>query len=306
MSLRVYNTLSGKKEEFIPIDPPKVGIYACGVTVYDYCHIGHARSAIAFDVIRRYLEFSGYEVTYVRNYTDVDDKIINKSLEEKKDWREIAETYISAHDEDMEALGILQPHSEPRATDYIQHIIAVVSKLEEKGFAYNVEGDVYYEVSKLKQYGKLSGRKPDELRAGARIEVDGRKKDPLDFALWKKSKTGEPVWDSPWGGGRPGWHIECSAMAMAILGETFDIHGGGKDLIFPHHENEIAQSEAANEKPFARYWLHNGFVNIDNEKMSKSLGNFFTIREVLGKYPSEVIPSFFALDPLPEPTGFFR
>lgn len=292
MTLRVYNTLSGKKEVFTPINPPKVGIYACGVTVYDYCHIGHARSAVAFDVIRRYLEFSGYDVTYVRNYTDIDDKIINKSLEEEKDWKEIAETYIRAHDEDMKALGILRAHSEPRATDYIQQIIEVVRILEEKGFAYNVEGDVYYEVAKIKQYGKLSGRKPDELRAGARIDVDERKKDPLDFALWKKSRPGEPVWDSPWGGGRPGWHIECSAMSMSILGETFDVHGGGKDLIFPHHENEIAQSEAANEKPFAKYWLHNGFVNIDNEKMSKSLGNFFTIREVLEKYPAGVIRLF--------------
>ncbi len=292
MTLRVYNTLSGKKEEFIPIDPPKVGLYACGVTVYDYCHIGHARSAVAFDVIRRYLEFSGYEVTYVRNYTDIDDKIIAKSLEENRDWGEIAETYIRVHDEDMDALGILRAHEEPRATDYIPQIIETVNTLVDKEFAYDIDGDVYYEVGKFEPYGKLSGRKPDELKAGARIEVDERKRDPLDFALWKRSKPGEPIWESPWGDGRPGWHIECSAMSMALLGQSFDIHGGGKDLIFPHHENEIAQSEAANDKPFAKYWIHNGFVNIDNEKMSKSLGNFFTIREVLEKYPAEVIRLF--------------
>ncbi len=252
MTLRVYNTLSGKKEEFIPIDPPKVGLYACGVTVYDYCHIGHARSAVAFDVIRRYLEFSGYEVTYVRNYTDIDDKIIAKSLEENRDWGEIAETYIRVHDEDMDALGILRAHEEPRATDYIPQIIETVNTLVDKEFAYDIDGDVYYEVGKFEPYGKLSGRKPDELKAGARIEVDERKRDPLDFALWKRSKPGEPMWESPWGDGRPGWHIECSAMSMALLGQSFDIHGGGKDLIFPHHENEIAQSEAANDKPFAK------------------------------------------------------
>ncbi len=209
MTLRVYNTLSGKKEEFIPITPPKVGMYACGVTVYDYCHIGHARSALAFDVIRRYLEFSGFDVTYVRNYTDIDDKIIAKSLEEGSDWREIADTFIRVHDEDMDALGIMRAHEEPRATDYIPQIIDIVRTLEEKEFAYDIDGDVYYEVSRFEPYGKLSGRKPDELKAGARIEVDERKRDPLDFALWKRSKPEEPMWESPWGKGRPGWHIEC-------------------------------------------------------------------------------------------------
>jgi len=292
MALRVYNTLTGKKEEFKPLNPPKVGIYACGVTVYDYCHIGHARAAVAFDVIVRYLRFSGYDVTYVRNYTDIDDKIIARSSEEGIDWKDLAEKFIEVHDVDMEALGIQRADLEPRATEHMEDIVRLVKSLEDQGYAYNVDGDVYFEVAKFKPYGKLSGRNPEDMRAGARIEVDERKKDPLDFALWKSSKEGEPWWDSPWGRGRPGWHIECSAMSAALLGQPLDIHGGGKDLIFPHHENEVAQSEAEAGLDFAKYWIHNGFVNIDSEKMSKSLGNFFTIREVLERYKPEIIRLF--------------
>jgi cysteinyl-tRNA synthetase len=292
VTLRVYNTLSGKKEEFKPLNPPKVGIYACGVTVYDYCHIGHARAAVAFDVIARYLRFAGYDVTYVRNYTDIDDKIINRSNEQGVHWKELAETFIEAHDTDMGALGVQRADVEPRATDYMTQIIAIVKVLVDKRFAYEVEGDVYFEVEKFHGYGKLSKRNLDDLQAGARIDVDERKVNPLDFALWKSSKPDEPEWDSPWGKGRPGWHIECSAMSAEILGQPLDIHGGGKDLIFPHHENEIAQSEAAGGGEFVRYWIHNGFVNIDSEKMSKSLGNFFTIREVLEKYRPDVVRFF--------------
>ena len=292
MTLRVYNTLSGKKEEFKPLSPPKVGLYACGVTVYDYCHIGHARAAVAFDVIARYLRFAGYDVTYVRNYTDIDDKIIARSNEQGVDWKDLGQTFIEAHDTDMGALGVQRADVEPRATDYIKEIITIVKTLVDKGIGYEVDGDVYFEVKKFDGYGKLSKRNLDDLQAGARIEVDERKKNPLDFALWKSSKPDEPAWDSPWGKGRPGWHIECSAMSAAILGQPLDIHGGGKDLIFPHHENEIAQSEAAGDKEFVRYWMHNGFVNIDNEKMSKSLGNFFTIREVLEKFDPDVIRFF--------------
>lgn len=292
MTLRVYNTLKGKKEEFKPLHPPKVGVYACGVTVYDLCHIGHARAAVAFDVIARYLRSCGYDVTYVRNYTDIDDKIINRSREEGVDWKELAEKYIQAHDDDMGSLGVQRADVEPRATEYIVEIIRLVQNLEDKGFAYNVDGDVYFEVARFNGYGKLSGRNTDEMRSGARIEIDERKKDPLDFALWKKSKPGEPWWDSPWGKGRPGWHIECSAMSAALLGQPLDIHGGGKDLIFPHHENEIAQSESEAGIEFARYWIHNGFVNIDSEKMSKSLDNFFTIQEVLERYNPAVVRLF--------------
>jgi len=292
MALRVYNTLSGKKEEFKPLNPPKVGLYACGVTVYDYCHIGHARAAVAFDVIARYLRFAGFDVTYVRNYTDIDDKIIARSNEQGVDWKELTEIFIKAHDDDMGALGVQRADVEPRATDYIDQIIAIVKTLVDKGIAYEVDGDVYFEVEKFDGYGKLSKRNLGDLQAGARIDVDERKKNPLDFALWKSSKPGEPAWDSPWGKGRPGWHIECSAMSAEILGQPLDIHGGGKDLIFPHHENEIAQSEAAGDKEFVCYWMHNAFVNIDSEKMSKSLGNFFTIREVLEKYRPEIIRFF--------------
>jgi cysteinyl-tRNA synthetase len=292
MALRVYNTLTGEKEIFVPLNPGKVGMYVCGVTVYDYCHIGHARAYISFDVIYRYLKYSGYDVTYVRNYTDIDDKIIKRANQEDTGYRTIADRYIQAFDEDMEQLGILKATIEPKATDHISGIIAIIESLIAKGHAYVSEGDVYYGVETFPDYLKLSGRNLEEMQAGARVDVGDKKRHPMDFALWKGSKPGEPWWQSPWGNGRPGWHIECSAMSMEFLGKTFDIHGGGKDLVFPHHENEIAQSEAANGCQFVRYWLHNGFVNINAEKMSKSLGNFFTIREVLKKYHPETLRFF--------------
>jgi len=292
MPLRIYNTLTGKKEEFVPQTPGKVSMYVCGVTVYDHCHIGHARANVVFDVVYRYLRHIGYEVTYVRNYTDVDDKIINRANKEGVDFREITERFIREFDSDMSALGIELPTYQPRATEHIGDIVRIVSALVEKGFAYQAGGDVYFNVERYDEYLKLSKRNLEDMKAGARIEVDERKEHPMDFVLWKEAKPGEPSWDSPWGKGRPGWHIECSAMSMRFLGETIDIHGGGKDLVFPHHENEIAQSEAATGKPFVRYWLHNGFVNINSEKMSKSLGNFFTIKEVLDRYDAEVLRFF--------------
>jgi cysteinyl-tRNA synthetase len=292
MPLRVYNTLSAGKEEFVPQRPGKVGMYVCGVTVYDFSHIGHARANVVFDVISRYLRYLGYDVTYVRNYTDIDDKIINRANNEGVPFNDVSERFINEFDRDMAQLGLQLPEEQPKATEHMGEIIDLISTLIEKGFAYQAEGDVYYCVDRFADYLKLSKRNLDEMQAGARIEVDQRKRHPMDFALWKESKPGEPFWESPWGKGRPGWHIECSAMSMKYLGQTFDIHGGGKDLIFPHHENEIAQSEAATGHPFARYWLHNGFVNINAEKMSKSLGNFFTIREVLEKYDSEVLRFF--------------
>ncbi|PLX81080.1 MAG: cysteine--tRNA ligase [Desulfuromonas sp.] len=292
MSLRLYNTLSGRKEPFEPRVPGKVGMYVCGVTVYDYCHIGHARANIVFDTIFRYLRYAGFDVTYVRNYTDVDDKIINRANQRGISSRELAEEFIRAFDEDMQALGLCKPTHEPRATDYIQQIIAMVETLIKKGMAYAIEGDVYYSVGQFSDYLKLSKRTMEEMQAGARIAPGELKRNPMDFALWKAAKPDEPSWDSPWGPGRPGWHIECSAMSSALLGETFDIHGGGRDLIFPHHENEIAQSEGASGKPFVKYWLHNGFVNINQEKMSKSLGNFFTIRDILKQYDPEVVRFF--------------
>jgi cysteinyl-tRNA synthetase len=292
MALRVYNTLSGGKEEFRPLVPGKVGMYVCGVTVYDYCHIGHARANIVFDIVYRYLKFSGYEVNYVRNYTDVDDKIINRANERGIDSQALAEEFILAFDEDMAALGLDLPTCQPKATEHIPQIIAIVERLIERGMAYPSAGDVYFSVEKFPGYLKLSKRNLDEMRAGARIAPGEQKRNPMDFALWKAAKPGEPSWESPWGAGRPGWHIECSAMSMQYLGESFDIHGGGKDLVFPHHENEIAQSEGANGKPFVKYWLHNGFVNVNQEKMSKSLGNFFTIRDILKKYDAEVVRFF--------------
>jgi len=292
MALRIYNTLSAAKEEFVPIEPGKVSMYVCGVTVYDNCHIGHARANVAFDVVYRYLMHSGYDVTYVRNYTDIDDKIINRANTEGVPFNVISERYIQSFDEDMARLGLAQPTHQPKATEYVDEIIALVQNLVDKGAAYAVEGDVYFCVEKFPGYLKLSKRNLEEMQAGARIDVDERKRHPMDFALWKAAKPGEPFWSSPWGNGRPGWHIECSAMSMKLLGNTFDIHGGGKDLVFPHHENEIAQSEAASGQPFVRYWMHNGFVNINAEKMSKSLGNFFTIREVLDRYDSEVLRFF--------------
>ena len=280
MALQVYNTLTKRKEEFVPLEPGKVRLYVCGVTVYDVCHIGHARSAIVFDVIYRYLTHLGFDVTYVRNFTDIDDKILRKCSEENTDYRTIADRYIAGFNQDMAVLGTLPPTFEPLATDHIPQMLEIIRRLVDKGFAYQAGSDVYFEVEKFPEYGKLSGRRLEDMMAGARVDVDVHKRNPLDFVLWKGSKPGEPAWDSPWGPGRPGWHIECSAMGNQYLGATFDIHGGGKDLIFPHHENEIAQSEAAFGVPFVRYWIHNGFVNINNEKMSKSLGNFFTVRDL--------------------------
>jgi cysteinyl-tRNA synthetase len=281
--LSIYNSLTGNKEPFQSLQPKTVRMYVCGVTVYDYCHIGHARSALVFDVIRRYLEFSGYQVEFVKNFTDVDDKIIKRANERSVSCDAITAEFIEAYYQDMGKLGIRRATNEPKATEHMAEIIKLVETLIQKGFAYPVDGDVYFQVEKYQAYGRLSKRKLEDLQAGARVEVDARKRHPMDFALWKSSKPGEPSWDSPWGPGRPGWHIECSAMSMRHLGETFDIHGGGMDLIFPHHENEIAQSCGATGKEFARYWVHNGFVQINQEKMSKSLGNFFTIREIFEK-----------------------
>jgi cysteinyl-tRNA synthetase len=294
MALVVFNTMGNRKEPFLPAAPGKVRMYVCGVTVYDLCHIGHARANVAFDIIVRYLRHSGYDVKYVRNFTDIDDKIIKRAAEKNTDYLDIANTYIEAFYEDFGRMGLLRPDVEPRATEHIPEIVDLVAHLVAAGKAYPVDGDVYYSVKSFAGYGKLSGKNTDDLMSGARVEVDERKKDPLDFALWKSSKPGEPAWESPWGPGRPGWHIECSAMAAKHLGETFDIHGGGKDLVFPHHENEIAQSEGLSGRPFARYWIHNGFVNVNSEKMSKSLGNFFTLRDVLEKVKPEVLRFFFA------------
>ncbi len=279
--MQIYNTLTGKKEEFVPLEPGRVKMYVCGITVYDLCHIGHARSAIVFDVIYRFLMSLGYEVSYVRNFTDIDDKILRRATAEGVDYRTIAERFIRTFHEDMEALGLLPPTMEPLATEHIPEMIGIIRTLVEKGVAYKAGTDVYFSVERFSGYGRLSGRELEDMVAGARVEVDENKSNPLDFVLWKGSKPGEPAWESPWGPGRPGWHIECSAMATKYLGTTFDVHGGGKDLVFPHHENEIAQAEAAFDAPFAHYWVHNGFVNINNEKMSKSLGNFVTIRDVL-------------------------
>ncbi len=290
--MKIYNTLTGKKEEFIPLMPNKVRIYACGVTVYDYCHIGHARSAIVFDVIRRYLKYRGYDVTYVRNFTDIDDKIIKRANEEDIPWNVVAQKYTDEYYADMDRLGVARADIEPKATEYINEMIEIVKGLIDKGFAYEINGNVYFSVERFKGYGKLSKRDMEDMMAGARVEVDENKRNPMDFALWKKSKEGEPFWESPWGKGRPGWHIECSAMSLKHLGESFEIHGGGADLLFPHHENEIAQSEAYTGKPFAKYWVHNGFITINKEKMSKSLGNFFTIREVLNTFDPEVLRFF--------------
>jgi len=293
MSLKVYNTLQGKKEEFIPIKEGKVGMYVCGPTVYDTSHIGHARSVVVFDTIFRWFTQLGYDVTYVRNFTDVDDKIIKKSNQTGQDCTFITEKYIDEFHNEMDALNVLRPSFEPKATEHIRHIVDFIQILIDKGKAYHVDGgDVYFSIDSFKDYGKLSGRNPDDMRAGARIAVDEKKKSPLDFTLWKPAKPGEPFWESPWGNGRPGWHIECSAMSYEYLGESFDIHGGGKDLIFPHHENEIAQSEAVFGAQFVKYWIHNGFVDINNEKMSKSLGNFTMIKDVLATYSPEVIRMF--------------
>ncbi len=292
MALMVYNTLTRRKEEFVSLEPGRVGLYVCGITVYDFCHIGHARSVIVFDVIYRYLLHLGYEVVFVRNFTDIDDKIIRRANEEGSDYRTIADRFVKAFHEDMGTLGVLRPTFEPLATDHIPEMVEIIGKLVEKGAAYQSGTDVYFRVERFGGYGKLSGRDTEDLLAGARVEVDENKANPLDFVLWKGSKPGEPAWESPWGPGRPGWHIECSAMGTRYLGTTIDIHGGGKDLVFPHHENEIAQSEMAFDAPFVRYWIHNGFVNINNEKMSKSLGNFFTIRDVLREVHPQALRLF--------------
>lgn len=290
--MRIYNTLTGKKEEFVPVDPEMVKMYSCGITAYDHCHIGHARSAIVFDVMRRYIQYRGYRIKYIRNFTDIDDKIINRAKQEGVSWSEVAKKYIDEYYRDMESLGVSKADAEPKATEYIDVMIEIVKGLIEKGVAYEADGSVYFEVAKFPEYGKLSKRDVEDMMAGARIEVNEKKRNPMDFALWKASKEGEPSWASPWGPGRPGWHIECSAMSLKQLGETFDIHGGGADLIFPHHENEIAQSESYTGKPFAKYWAHNGFITVDKEKMSKSLGNFFTIREILNKFDAEAVRFF--------------
>ena len=296
MTLRIYNTLSRGLVDFSPIDPGHVRMYVCGITVYDLCHIGHARSAVAFDVVQRWLRASGYRVTFVRNITDIEDKIIRRALENGETIRQLTDRMIAEMYRDFDALGVQRPDHDPRATDYVPQMLDIVGKLKDKGLAYQAtNGDVNYAVRKFAGYGKLSGKSLDELQAGERVAVDGAKQDPLDFVLWKSTKPTEPEgakWDSAYGLGRPGWHIECSAMGCALLGETFDIHGGGADLQFPHHENEIAQSEGAHGVPLAKVWMHNGFVNIDNEKMSKSLGNFFTIREVLQKFDAETIRFF--------------
>ncbi len=294
--LKIYNTLAREKQVFVPIVPGKVGMYVCGMTIYDYCHIGHARMMMAFDVVYRWLKASGYEVTYVRNITDIEDKIIKRAVENGESISSLTTRFLSYMNEDAGALGIARPDFEPRATDYVPQMLSVIAKLEENGLAYQgSDGDVNFAVRNFPNYGKLSGKSLDDLRAGERVDVNAGKRDPLDFVLWKSSKKGEPAdtkWDSKWGSGRPGWHIECSAMSCAMLGEHFDIHGGGADLQFPHHENEIAQSEGAFRHQHVNYWLHNGFLRFDNEKMSKSLGNFFTIRDVLEKFDAEVIRFF--------------
>jgi len=291
--LRIYNTAARRKQEFVPIRPGEVRMYVCGVTVYDYCHIGHARMMVVFDVVQRWLRASGYRVTYVRNITDIDDKIIRRAAETGEPIEVLTERFIRAMHEDAAALGVQPPDFEPRATQYLPQMQEMIARLEKKGLAYRTaSGDVVFAVRRFPGYGRLSGKSLEELRAGERVEVDPNKEDPLDFVLWKRSRPGEPHWPSPWGEGRPGWHIECSAMGCTLLGESFDIHGGGQDLQFPHHENEIAQSEGANGVKFVNYWMHNGFVQVDKEKMSKSLGNFFTIRDVLKIYDPEVVRFF--------------
>ncbi|AEH46169.1 cysteine--tRNA ligase [Parageobacillus thermoglucosidasius] len=291
-SIRLYNTLTRKKEPFEPLEPNKVKMYVCGPTVYNYIHIGNARAAIVFDTIRRYLEFRGYEVKYVSNFTDVDDKLIKAARELGEDVPTVAERFIQAYFEDITALGCKKADVHPRVTENMDTIIEFIQALVEKGYAYEVDGDVYYRTRKFAEYGKLSHQSIDELKAGARIEIGEKKEDPLDFALWKAAKEGEICWDSPWGKGRPGWHIECSAMARKYLGDTIDIHAGGQDLTFPHHENEIAQSEALTGKPFAKYWLHNGYLNINNEKMSKSLGNFVLVHDIIRQIDPQVLRFF--------------
>ena len=291
--LKIYNSLAREKQQFIPIIAGKVSMYVCGMTVYDYCHLGHARVMVIFDMVSRWLRASGFDVTYVRNITDIDDKIISRANENKESIGQLTLRFITAMDEDSAKLGVLRPDIEPRATDHISGMVQMISRLIAKGHAYLADnGDVFYSVRSFADYGKLSGKSVQDLRAGERVEVDNHKRDPMDFVLWKSAKPNEPSWDSPWGSGRPGWHIECSVMGEHHLGNHFDIHGGGQDLQFPHHENEIAQSEGVHDCKFVNYWMHNGFVRVDDEKMSKSLGNFFTIREVLKKYDAEVVRFF--------------
>ena len=291
--LKIYNTLARRKQDFVPIEPGRVRMYVCGMTVYDYCHLGHARVMVVFDMVQRWLRASGFAVTYVRNITDIDDKIIRRALDSGETIGELTQRFIAYMDEDAAALGVEKPDHEPRATQHIGGMLDMIRALQGKGLAYQAaSGDINYSVRKFPGYGKLSGKTLDELRAGERVEADPSKHDPLDFVLWKRAKEGEPAWASPWGEGRPGWHIECSVMASELLGAHFDIHGGGQDLQFPHHENEIAQSEGAHGDIFVNYWMHNGFVRVDDEKMSKSLGNFFTIREVLKQYDAEVVRFF--------------
>ncbi|MEW5761898.1 MAG: cysteine--tRNA ligase [Bacillota bacterium] len=290
--MELYNTLSRRKEEFRPREPGKVAIYVCGPTTYNYIHLGNARALVVFDTIRRYFLYKGFEVTFIQNFTDIDDKIINRAREEGEDPAVLAAKYVAAYFEDADALHVRRADVHPKVSEHIPEIIALIERLLARGYAYVVDGDVYFAVRKFPGYGKLSGRTLDDMLAGARVEVDPKKRDPLDFALWKAARPGEPYWESPWGRGRPGWHIECSAMALKYLGTTFDIHGGGADLIFPHHENEIAQSEAATGEPFARYWVHNGFITVREEKMSKSLGNIFLVRDLLRQYPAAVLRLF--------------
>jgi cysteinyl-tRNA synthetase len=306
LALRLYNTAARKKEDFHPLHDKEVGLYVCGVTVYDVCHIGHARSSIVFDVLVRYLRARGFRVTYVRNFTDVDDKIIKKANETGRSTKDIAEAYIAAFYDDMERLGVLNADKEPKATEHIDGMIEMVLTLIEKGVAYVAGKDVFFSVEKFAGYGDLSGRKLEDMQAGSRIAVDENKRHPMDFVLWKEAKPGEPWWSSPWGKGRPGWHLECSVMSNHFLGPTFDIHGGGKDLLFPHHENERAQSVSANGGQFARYWVHNGFVTVESEKMSKSLGNFVTIRDALAQYHPEVLRLFLLSKQYRSPIDFSR
>jgi cysteinyl-tRNA synthetase len=304
--MRIYNTLTRQKEEFKPIEPGKVKLYACGPTVYNYFHIGNARAFITFDVVRRYLEYRGFEVTYVQNITDIEDKIIAQSIKENIPFSEVADKYTKAFLEDVKRLGTKQPTFQPKATEYIQHMIDLIKEQIDKGFAYESGGDVYFAVSKLPQYGQLSGKKLEDQKAGARVEENENKQHPADFTLWKAAKPGEPSWNSPWGKGRPGWHTECVVMSRDLLGVTFDIHGGGTDLMFPHHENELAQALATTGKPLANYWMHNGFLNIEGEKMSKSLNNFFTAREILDVYDAEAIRFFFLSKHYRSPIDFNR
>lgn len=306
MTMKLYNTLTRKKEEFVPLEPGKVKMYVCGPTVYDYIHIGNARPYVIFDTIRRYLEYKGYEVNYVQNFTDVDDKIIKKANAEGVDSKVISERYIAEAKKDAEGLNVEPATKNPKVTEEMDGIIEMIQTLIDKGHAYEVNGSVFYDTKSFPDYGKLSGKNIDDLEAGARIAVDETKKSPMDFVLWKPKKDGEPYWESPWSQGRPGWHIECSVMAKKYLGDTIDIHAGGEDLVFPHHENEIAQSEAANDKPFAKYWLHNGFINVDNKKMSKSLGNFFTLREIVEHIPYDVVRFFILSGHYRSPINFSR